>query len=88
MIEQPGRLLADGTRVGGRTARKATFYLDLDVATRLKEHAARQGKAASDIVNELLRDALVEGSSIEAKNKRALASLGAVTQAARGAGVL
>jgi len=42
------------------TRRRATIYLQLDIHRALRLKAAAAGKSISDIVNEVLRQSLVE----------------------------
>lgn len=58
VVEMPGRLLADGSRRGAKTARRLTVYLPLEVATELGVRAAREGKTLSDIASTALAQAL------------------------------
>jgi hypothetical protein len=83
VIEQPGRLLADGTRRGGRTARKATFYLELETATRVKSMAADMGSTASDVVERALQQFFRDN-----QQGPAVESIGAMKKAARAAGLM
>jgi hypothetical protein len=57
ILVRQGRLLADGTRRGGRTLRRMTMVLPLDVADELERRARARRMSHSDLTAEVLAEA-------------------------------
>ena len=50
IVQRVGRLKADGSRTEGKTLRRLTVYLDLDVAKDLDRRATEEGVNRSDLI--------------------------------------